>query len=69
MGRVRARLLAHTRKFLCGIGAALFVVALVLWGPVEQWEYLWFDHLFELRGVRAPTAPIVIVTIDESTFQ
>jgi adenylate cyclase len=69
MGRVGGRLLAHTRKSLCGIGAALFVVALVLWGPVERWEYLWFDHLFELRGVRAPTAPIVIVTIDESTFQ
>jgi adenylate cyclase len=69
MARVGARLLAQTRKFLCGIGAALFVVALVVGGPVEEWEYLWFDRLFELRGVRPPTAPIVIVTIDESSFQ
>ena len=69
MGRVGARLADLLRKQLCGIGAALFVVALVLVGPLEQWEYLWFDQLFELRGVRPPTAPIVIVTIDESSFQ
>jgi adenylate cyclase len=69
MGRVGARLTDLLRKQLCGIGAALFVVALVLVGPLERWEYLWFDHLFELRGARPPTAPIVIVTIDESSFQ
>jgi adenylate cyclase len=69
MGRVGARLADLLRKQLCGIGAALFVVALVLVGPLERWEYLWFDQLFELRGARPPTAPIVIVTIDESSFQ
>src|SRR3989454_5959204 len=69
MGRVGARLADLLRKQLCGIGAALFVVALVLVGPLERWEYLWFDQLFELRGPRPPTAPIVIVTIDESSFQ
>jgi len=69
MGRVGARLADLLRKQLCGIGAALFVVALVLVGPLERWEYLWFDQLFELRGSRPPTAPIVIVTIDESSFQ
>ena len=69
MGRVGARLTDLLRKQLCGIFAALFVVALVLVGPLERWEYLWFDHLFELRGARPPTAPIVIVTIDESSFQ
>ena len=69
MGRIGARLADLLRKQLCGIGAALFVVALVLVGPLERWEYLWFDQLFELRGVRPPTAPIVIVTIDESSFQ
>ena len=69
MGRVGARLTDLLRKQLCGIGAALFVVALVLVGPIERWEYLWFDQLFELRGARPPTAPIVIVTIDESSFQ
>ena len=69
MGRVGACLADLLRKQLCGIGAALFVVALVLVGPLERWEYLWFDQLFELRGPRPPTAPIVIVTIDESSFQ
>ena len=69
MGRVGAPLADLLRKQLGGIGAALFVVALVLVGPLERWEYLWFDQLFELRGARPPTAPIVIVTIDESSFQ
>jgi adenylate cyclase len=69
MGRVAARLVGQTRRHVCGIGAALVVAALVLGGPLEQWEYWWFDRLFELRGVRPPTAPILIVTIDESTFQ
>jgi len=69
MGRVGAPLADLLRKQLCGIGAALFVVALVLVGPLERWEYSWFDQLFELRGARPPTAPIVIVTIDESSFQ
>src|SRR2546427_551493 len=55
MGGVGARLLGHIRRCLCGIGAALVVVALVLAGPLEQWERLWFDQLFELPGVRPPT--------------
>ncbi len=69
MGRIGARLLGHTRRLLFGIGAALCVAALALTGSLERWEHLWLDQLFELRGVRPPTAPIVIVTIDESTFQ
>jgi adenylate cyclase len=69
MGRTGARLLGHSRRLLCGIVAALCVAALALYGSLEQWEHLWLDQLFELRGVRPPTAPIVIVTIDESTFQ
>ena len=69
MGRIGARLLGHTRRLVCGIGAALCVATLALTGSFERWEHLWLDQLFELRGVRPPTAPIVIVTIDESTFQ
>jgi adenylate cyclase len=69
MGRIGARLLGHTRRLLCGIGAALCVAALALTGSFERWEHLWLDQLFELRGARPPTAPIVIVSIDESTFQ
>lgn len=69
MGRFRARLLAQIQKHLVGLGAAAVTLALVLFGPVERWEYLWFDQLFEVRGVRPPTAPLIIVMIDESTFQ
>jgi len=69
MGRIGARLLGHIRRLVCGIGAALCVAALALAGSFERWEHLWLDQLFELRGVRPPTAPIVIVNIDESTFQ
>src|SRR3989449_327406 len=69
MGRLGARLTGQLRKHFPGIGAALLVLALVFLGPVEGWEYLWLDQLFLLRGVRPPTTPIVIVTIDESTFQ
>jgi adenylate cyclase len=57
------------RKYLVGIAAAAITLALVLFGPVERWESLWFDQLFEFRGMRQPTAPIIIVTIDESSFQ
>ena len=69
MGRLGARLSGQIRKYLVGIAAAAVTLALVLFGPVERWESLWFDQLFELRGMRPPTAPIVIVTIDESSFQ
>src|SRR5580765_2200064 len=69
MGRIGARLLGHRRRLLCGIGAPRCVLALALTGSFERWEYIWLDKLFELRGVRPPTAPIVIVSIDESTFQ
>src|SRR5262245_66626857 len=68
MGRIGARLLGHTRQLLWGIGAALCVAVLALTGSFERWEHRWLDQLFELRGMRPPTAPIVIVTIDESTF-
>ncbi len=69
MGRAFARLYGQTRRYLVGIAAAAVTLALILFGPVEPWELLWFDQLFELRGMRPPTAPMVIVTIDESSFQ
>src|SRR2546422_1614840 len=69
MGRLWARLLGQIRKYLVGVAAAAATLALVLLGPVERWEPLWFDQLFEFRGPRQPTSPIVIVTIDESSFQ
>jgi adenylate cyclase len=74
MGRFGARLTAQARKYLVGILAAAATVALVLFGhgalvDLELLEYWAFDRLFELRGERRPTAPIVIVAIDEPTFQ
>jgi len=69
MGRLWARVSNQSRQYLVGIAAAAVTLGLILFGPVERWELLWFDQLFELRGMRSPTAPIVIVTIDESSFQ
>ncbi len=74
MGRLGARLAAQIRKYLVGILAAAATVGLALFGQAafvdpERLEYWAFDRLFEIRGVRAPTAPIVIVSIDEASFQ
>src|SRR5262249_42583656 len=68
MGRLWARLSNQLRPYLVGMAAAAVTLGLILFGAAERWELLWFDQLFELRGMRPPTAPIVIVTIDESTF-
>src|SRR5215468_2051448 len=68
MGRALARLSNQLRPYLVGIAAGAVTLGLILFGAAERWELLWFDQLFELRGMRPPTAPIVIVTIDESTF-
>src|SRR5437773_1246803 len=55
------------RQLAGGIGAAAVTVALVHGGLLEPLETWSLDRLFELRGARAPSAPIVIVTIDESS--
>src|SRR5262245_56344537 len=68
MGRAVARLYGQIWKYLVGIAVAAVTVGLVLFGVAERWELLWFDQLFELGGMRPPTAPIVIIMIDESTF-
>ncbi len=60
---------AHAvRRVLGGIGAAAVVALLVVLGqmePVENWS---LSKLFELRGSHAPTVPVIIVTIDESSI-
>jgi adenylate cyclase len=56
------------RKVWTGVGAAVVIVALVWAGVLEPLETWSLDQLFELRGARAPRAPVVIVTIDESSF-
>ncbi|MBI4270480.1 MAG: CHASE2 domain-containing protein [Candidatus Rokubacteria bacterium] len=56
------------RKLLGGVGAATVVVGLVLAGALETVELAALSRLFELRGARAPRAPIVIVAIAEDSF-
>ncbi|MFY9588313.1 MAG: CHASE2 domain-containing protein, partial [Actinomycetota bacterium] len=56
------------RKHLAGILAGLATVLLVTFGFLDGLEYWSLAQLFEQRGPREPAAPIVIVTIDESTF-
>jgi adenylate cyclase len=56
------------RKHLAGILAGVAVVTLVQFGLMETLEHWSLAQLFEWRGPRQPTLPIVIVTIDESTF-
>src|SRR5437868_4232763 len=63
------RLRDGTVKMIGGIAASIFVVVLVLSGQLESLEYWSLDRLFELRGPRKPAAPIVILTIDEASFQ
>jgi adenylate cyclase len=56
------------RTILGGLGAALLVVGLSGWGALETLDGWWLSRLYDLRGPRHPTAPIVIVTIDESSI-
>jgi CHASE2 domain-containing sensor protein len=58
----------HGTQLASGIGTVLVILVLGPLGALEPLETWWFDRLFELRGSRAPTTPIVIVTIDESSI-
>jgi adenylate cyclase len=56
------------RSLLAGLVAALAIVGITVIGWMEPLEHWALSQLFELRGARAPRAPIVIVTIDESSI-
>lgn len=56
------------RTIVAGLVAAVLTVALALLGALETSELGTFDRLFELRGPRPPVTPIVLVTIDEDSF-
>ena len=56
------------RKHLAGFLAAVATVLLATFGLLDPLEHWSLAQLFERRGERAPATPIVIVTIDESTF-
>ncbi len=52
-----------------GIAAAVLVVGLAGSGHLESLEHWALDRLFDVRGPRTPVAPIVIVSVDEASFQ
>ena len=62
------RTLALLTRYRGGVGAAAVVVALGVSGLLETYELGWLDRFFEVRRPRTPTAPIVIISIDESSF-
>lgn len=57
------------RALLGGLLGGVLAAALILTAPFEFLELKALDGLFQLRGVRQPRAPIVIVAIDEDTFK
>jgi adenylate cyclase len=56
-------------RYLPGIVAAAAVVGAVALGLMDEREYFSLERLLEFRGAVPPSAPIVIVAIDESSFQ
>jgi adenylate cyclase len=70
------RTLALLRRYRGGVAAAAVAVALAAPGLLdsykngllESYELALLDRFFEYRGTRAPTAPIVIISIDEASL-
>src|SRR5215470_7902301 len=60
--------LLSLRTLITGGAAAVVVITLALVGGLDTVELGTLNRLFELRGHRSPTAPIIIVTIDEDSF-
>ena len=52
------------RRSAVGLGVPLACILGAL-GPVERWGY---DLQFDLRGARSPLAPIVLIAINEDSF-
>ena len=52
-----------------GAVTASIIAAVLLFGGLEGLELKLLNTQFELRGARAPEAPIVIVSIDEDSFE
>jgi adenylate cyclase len=60
--------LALLTRYRGGVGAAAVAAVLALAGVLEGLEHGALAAFFEVRGARAPRAPVVIVSIDESSF-
>ena len=59
---------AAVRRVLGGAVCAVVVVTAILFEIIEPVELDALDRLFRMRGPRATTAPVVIVAIDEDSF-
>ena len=70
LARLRAALILppFLRKLLGGVVAAAIVGGLVYFALLESFEYDALDRLFRLRGPRPPIAPVVVINIDEDSF-
>jgi adenylate cyclase len=53
---------------MAGILSAVAVSGLIYFGVLEPLEFDALDRLFRVRGPRPPVAPIVVINIDEDTF-
>ncbi|MGH7311785.1 MAG: CHASE2 domain-containing protein, partial [Candidatus Rokuibacteriota bacterium] len=62
-----SRMLA-LRTVVSGLSAGLLAVGVALTGALDRAELGMLDRLFEWRGPQRPAAPIVIVNIDEDSF-
>src|SRR5918996_2401616 len=63
-----ARALAMLTRYRGGVGAAAVAVLLGALALLEPYEQGALERFFETRGPQTPTAPIVIISIDESSF-
>jgi adenylate cyclase len=56
------------RSLLVGLAAGVLTAWLMAAGALERTDLAVLDRLFALRGPRVPAGPIVIVAIDEDSF-
>jgi CHASE2 domain-containing sensor protein len=60
--------LTPIRSIVIGLACGLISAVLTVGGIVEVLDLMLYDRILEWRGQRRPAAPIVIVTVDESSF-
>src|SRR4030095_952636 len=70
LGRLRGALTLppFLRKLLGGMVAAAIMGSLVYFSLLDSWELGALDQMFRFRGPRAPVAPVVVINIDEDSF-
>ena len=62
------RALSLLTRYRGGVAAAAVAGTLAVLGGLEPYELGLLERFFELRGARQPVAPIVIVSVEESSF-